>query len=163
MTSSAQGSTRAVAQHNHFFFDKYIDKFNSNAKISADIHPPPSDKKSQTWSETLEILIHVAMDLGSIWNGLGSIWKAVGSSWNGLGFNWNGLGSNVKALNQERASIQKCVYWTVFLLFHKNLTISTTYSQYPIKLGWRGVNWNGLGVQRLFSVSFSGLFLFYNS
>ncbi len=79
--------------------------------------PPPSDKKSPTWSETLGISYPRRHGPGVQWNGLGSIWKALGSSWNGLGFNWNGLGSNVKALNQERAVIQKNQFFGTFCIF----------------------------------------------
>ena len=74
--------------------------------------PPPRDKKSQTWSETLGISYPGRHGPGVQWNGWGSIWKAVGSSWNGLGFNWNGLESPVKGLNQERA-----VLHFLFVLF----------------------------------------------
>ena len=82
------------------------------------LHPPPSpsDKKSQTWSETLGISYPRRHGPGVQWKGLGSIWKALGSSWNGLGFNRNGLGPNGKALNQERAVTQKNRLLVFFVL-----------------------------------------------
>ena len=39
------------------------------------IYTPPSDKKSQTWSETLGISYPRRHGPGVQWKGLGSIWK----------------------------------------------------------------------------------------
>ena len=66
--------------------------------------PPPSDKKSQTWSETLGISYShrhgPGLQLEWIGGQLEGIGVQFGKNW---GSNWNGLGSNVKALSQERA------------------------------------------------------------
>ena len=79
--------------------------------ISRFTYTPLSDKKSQTWRETLGISHPRSNGHGVHLVLVGVHLEGSTVQWNGLGFHWNGLGSNVKDLNQERASIQKTYCW----------------------------------------------------
>ena len=76
--------------------------------------------------------------------------------WIGVQLEW--IEVKVKALNQERALIQKCVFWIVFLPFHQKHYNVDQISSISAQtwMAWGQLEW--IGIQCLCSVSFSGFF-----